>query len=356
MFPIAAGWLPPAPPTPPPPEGLHVLVIHFPIALLLVAPLFILLGALVAARWQGFAVVAALLMVLGTAGTWVAVSTGETARDVIEEASDEALDVMEHHEELGEWTRNVYTGLTAAYVIFVLLTLVWSPIAKAAIRIPLGLIFLALSAGAALYLAGTAHLGGRLVHEYGIRATLAETARPASGKAREKDAEHSGEKSVEENAEEARESAAEQTAEEGAEKTGEEAGEKAGGEVGEGHRDATEAPAGEVSSGKEPAGAAEEPRAEEQQSGETPSEPTAPAAEETPAEQSGEATMEPPDETPGTDSNAETPNTETPNTGSNAESNAGSNAGSDTEPPRAEPAEEQPAPAESAEPPAQSSP
>ncbi len=177
---FAPGWLPPAPPTTPPPEGYHVLVIHFPIALLLIAPLFIFLGAIVAARWQGFAVVAALLMILGTAGTWVAVSTGETARDVIEEASDEALEVLEDHEAVGEVTRNVYTGLTAAYVIFVFLTLVWSPISKAAIRIPLGLIFLVLSAGAALYLAGTAHLGGRLVHEYGIRATLAETAAPES--------------------------------------------------------------------------------------------------------------------------------------------------------------------------------
>lgn len=339
MFPVAAGWLLPAPPTPPPPEGYHVLLIHFPIALLLVAPLFILLGALVAARWQGFAVVAALLMVLGTAGTWVAVSTGETARDVIEEASDEALEVLEEHEELGELTRNIYTGLTAAYVIFVLLTLVWGPIAKAAIRIPLGLIFLALSAGAALYLAGTAHLGGRLVHEYGIRATLAETARPASGKAREKDAEHSGEEA----AEEARESAAEETTEEDAANTGEEAGEKASGEVGEGPRDATETPAGEASSGKEPAGAAEE-----QPSGETTPKPTAPANEETPTEQTAEATMELPAETPGTDSNGETPSA-----GSNTESNAESNAGSDTEQPSAEPAEEQPAPAESPEPPAE---
>ncbi|MGQ9914916.1 MAG: DUF2231 domain-containing protein [Thermogutta sp.] len=333
MFPVAAGWLPPAPPTPPPPEGYHVLLIHFPIALLLVAPLFILLGALVAARWQGFAVVAALLMVLGTAGTWVAVSTGETARDVIEEASDEALEVLEEHEELGELTRNIYTGLTAAYVIFVLLTLVWGPIAKAAIRIPLGLIFLALSAGAALYLAGTAHLGGRLVHEYGIRATLAEAARPASGEAREKDTERSGAEA----AEEAREGAAEQTAEEAAEKTGEEAGEKAGGEVGKGRRDAAETPAEETSSGKEPAGAAEE-----QPSGEATPEPTAPANEETPAEQTGEATMEPPAETPGTEPNGETPNT-------------GSNAGSNTEPPSTEPAEGKPAPTDSPEPPAAAS-
>ncbi len=183
---LIAGWLPPALPTPPPPEGFHVLLIHFPIALLLVAPLFVLLGALVAARWQGFAVTAALLMILGTAGTWVAVSTGEDARDAVEDASDQALEVMDQHEELGELTRNVYTGVTAAYVLFVFLTLVWSPISKAAIRIPLGLIFLVLSGGAALYLASTAHLGGRLVHEFGIRAKLAETAPPdKSGEATE---------------------------------------------------------------------------------------------------------------------------------------------------------------------------
>lgn len=270
MFAFAAGWLPPAPPTPPPPEGYHVLLIHFPIALLLVAPLFILLGAIVAARWQGFAVVAVLLMILGTAGTWVAVSTGEAARDVIEEASDEALEVLEHHEELGELTRNVYTGLTAAYVIFVLLTLVWSPISKAAIRIPLGLIFLVLSAGAALYLAGTAHLGGRLVHEYGIRATLAETAAPASGRA----------------ADEAKAEAAE---EHGAER---------------------EVPA-EESAGQEPAVPAEEKTEEAAAEEAAPATEDKPAesAEESPAppaaEQPSEGAMEPPAETPSSDEPAE---------------------------------------------------
>ncbi|GAB4136588.1 DUF2231 domain-containing protein [Thermopirellula anaerolimosa] len=260
MFAVA-GWLPPAPPTPPPPEGYHVLLIHFPIALLLVAPLFILLGALVAARWQGFAVVAALLMILGTAGTWVAVSTGETARDVIEEASDDALDVLEHHEELGELTRNVYTGLTAAYVIFVFLTLVWSPISKAAIRIPLGLIFVALSAAGALYLAGTAHLGGRLVHEFGIRAKLAETAEPASQGAAEHGDEEAGE------AQNEAPSSGEAPAAATEEKTEQAAPEAT-------------APAGEEEATEQPAESATES-------------PTPPAAK-----QSGEASMEPPAETP----------------------------------------------------------
>lgn len=271
---FASGWLPPAPPTPPPPEGYHVLLIHFPIALLLVAPLFIFLGAIVAARWQGFAVVAALLMILGTAGTWVAVSTGETARDVIEEASDEALEVLEDHEELGEVTRNVYTGLTAAYVIFVFLTLVWSPISKAAIRIPLGLIFLVLSAGAALYLSGTAHLGGRLVHEYGIRATLAETAAPKSGGA----------------ADETEAEAAEEQGEEQAASTGESADQEPAGSTEEKAEDAAADEAAEQAAPE-----TEDKPAESAEEG-----PTPPAAE-----QPSEASMEPPAETPSSDEPAE---------------------------------------------------
>ncbi|NMC20443.1 MAG: hypothetical protein GYA33_08495 [Thermogutta sp.] len=302
MFAVAAGWLPPAPPSPPPPEGWHVLLIHFPVALLLIAPLFILLGALVAARWQGFAVVAALLMILGTAGTWAAVSTGEDARDAIEEASDEALEVLEDHEGLGEVTRNVYTGLTAAYVIFVLLTLVWGPISKAAIRIPLGLIFLVLSAGAALYLAGTAHLGGRLVHEYGIRATLSKTAAPAPdgavGEAEAEAAERQGEKegtSAEESAAQESARAAEKPAEEHAEES----------DAGKANSD--EEPA-EGETAEQAAAAAEEKPAEsaEESPARPPAEqPSEGTTEPPPAEQPSEQAAEPPPATPSSDEPAQ---------------------------------------------------
>ncbi|ASV75151.1 hypothetical protein THTE_2549 [Thermogutta terrifontis] len=183
MFAVNLGLtLPPLPPVDIPWPGMHVLVVHFPIALLLVAPVFVLLGLIFAPRWQGFAISAVLLLALGTAGTFVAAATGLAARDIVEEGPDEMFEVMEEHEEYGLLTRNIYLGVTIAYAIFVLLTLTVSSIGKAVVRIPISLVFLVAMAVAGLYLAHTAHLGGILVHQYGVKAKLTETRERAEDK------------------------------------------------------------------------------------------------------------------------------------------------------------------------------
>jgi len=183
MFAVNLGLtLPPLPPVDIPWPGMHVLVVHFPIALLLVAPVFVLLGLIFAPRWQGFAISAVLLLALGTAGTFVAAATGLAARDIVEEGPDEMFEVMEEHEEYGLLTRNIYLGVTIAYAIFVLLTLTVPSIGKAVVRIPISLVFLVAMAVAGLYLAHTAHLGGILVHQYGVKAKLTETRERAEDK------------------------------------------------------------------------------------------------------------------------------------------------------------------------------
>ncbi len=180
MFAVNLGLsLPPLPPTDIPWPGMHVLAVHFPIALLLVAPVFVLLGLIFAPRWQGFAISAVLLLAMGTAGAFLATTTGLAARDIVEEGPDEMFDVMEEHEEYALLTRNIYLGVTIAYAVFVLLTLTFPSIGKAVVRIPISLVFLVAMVAAGLYLAHTAHLGGTLVHQYGVKAKLSEKPQPA---------------------------------------------------------------------------------------------------------------------------------------------------------------------------------
>ena len=64
MLPPWPGW-----------DGLHPLVIHFPIALLLTAPVFVLLAMIPPKRGASFGLSALAMLVLGTAAAFVAVGT-----------------------------------------------------------------------------------------------------------------------------------------------------------------------------------------------------------------------------------------------------------------------------------------
>lgn len=161
-------------------SGMHPLVVHFPIALLLVAPLLVLAALVWKSLSRGLLVAALALMVAGTAFTWVAVSTGEAAGEMAERAGARVEAVVEQHEELAETTRNVFTLLTLVFA-----TLVFAPTAmrRTLERVPFTAAhaaFLVLYAGGALFLVNTAHQGGRIVHEFGVRAEMT-TAQSAGG-------------------------------------------------------------------------------------------------------------------------------------------------------------------------------
>jgi uncharacterized membrane protein len=165
--------LPPIPPW----DSLHPLVIHFPIALLLIAPLFILVGAILKPQsGRPYLLAALVLMTLGTAGTWVAVSTGEAAGELAER-NPEVSAAIERHEHLAELTRTVFTALTATFAVILLIPKFTKTTATRVFTTALPIVLLvAYGAGSAL-LANTAHQGGRLVHQLGVTALMA----PASG-------------------------------------------------------------------------------------------------------------------------------------------------------------------------------
>jgi uncharacterized membrane protein len=154
-------------------DALHPLVIHFPIALLLITPIFILGGALLEpVKGRPYLIAAMALLLLGTAGTFVAVETGEAAGELAER-TPAVQQVLETHEALAERTRAVFSVLSVIFVVLVAVPR-WTKRADnrmATTVLPLA--FLVLYSAGILLLLNTAHNGGRLVHEFGVRAMVA---------------------------------------------------------------------------------------------------------------------------------------------------------------------------------------
>ncbi len=161
-------------------DGLHPLIIHFPIGLLLIAPVFILIGALLKPeKGRAYLATALILMVLGTASVFVAIETGEAAGKLAER-SPEINAVLEHHEHLAEATRVVFSVLTVIFAAMVLVPRLLRRTSSRLVGTVLPLVFLVFYGAGMLLLTNTAHNGGRLVHEFGVRAMVAPSALPAA--------------------------------------------------------------------------------------------------------------------------------------------------------------------------------
>jgi len=156
-------------------DALHPLVIHFPIALLLVAPVFIVVGAvLTPAKGRSYLMAAMVLLLVGTAAIFVAVQSGEAAGKLAERGPG-IEQVLDTHESLAERTQAVFSVLS---VIFLALLAVPWLLKREDTRLTttiLPLAFLVLYSAGAVLLVNTAHNGGRLVHEFGVRAMVTST-------------------------------------------------------------------------------------------------------------------------------------------------------------------------------------
>lgn len=160
--------LPPIPNWP----AIHPLLVHFPIALLLIAPLFVVIGALCKPeRGFPFLTVALILMALGTAGTFAAASSGEAAGELAGNVPQTKA-VLEQHEELAEITQIAFSALTLIFAAIIFIPRLLKREPSRAIATALPLAFLMLYATGAVSLANTAHQGGRLVHELGVKAPI----------------------------------------------------------------------------------------------------------------------------------------------------------------------------------------
>ncbi len=161
-------------------NGLHPLIIHFPIVLLLIAPLFVLISLVLppvkSRPWLGAAL---LLLALGTASVFVAIETGEAAGKLAER-TPEINAVLENHQRLAERTEIVFSVATVLLAALLLVPVFMRRAPSRLTATILPIVFLLLYVPAAGLLINTAHNGGRLVHEFGVRAIVAPSPIPAT--------------------------------------------------------------------------------------------------------------------------------------------------------------------------------
>ena len=169
--------LPPVPPW----EGLHPIVVHLPIGILLAVPLLIILGLFCKAHSRGFFYSAMVLMIVGTMGAYLAYFSGEATAQVAERPEDAMTDTVkmdtinkaiENHAESAEKVLIAFTLLSIIYVVMLYLPMIMGKMLTPQWIWGMQIFFLLLYGIGCLILAKTGHLGGVLVHYYGLKAPL----------------------------------------------------------------------------------------------------------------------------------------------------------------------------------------
>jgi uncharacterized membrane protein len=147
----------------------HPLIVHFPIALLMVVPLVVLLGLAWREHRAGIHIAALVLLVIGTSMAVLAVISGLAAAGSVQ-PTPELRATLEAHEQLAKRTTFFYAELTLAFILIQVAPVLWKAFQRRGRILALNLAWLLVSLGANVLLIRTGHLGGRMVHELGIHA------------------------------------------------------------------------------------------------------------------------------------------------------------------------------------------
>ena len=161
MFPTLPSW-----------DSIHPLIVHFPIALIIVAPIFVIMSMVFRKSALPLGACALSLMAMGTVGAILAVETGEAGAELAERTPGVEA-ALEKHEELAETTRTMLIVVTVVYALIVAAPLAMKKLMDPVPSTLLNVSFLALYLVGASFLINTAHQGGLLVHAYGVHAMLA---------------------------------------------------------------------------------------------------------------------------------------------------------------------------------------
>lgn len=146
------------------PSPLHPAVVHFPIVLLLLG-LVLAVGAVFMRRW-GLPWLAAVVLVVGAAGSIVATVTGGEDEEMVNESSPATEQVLEAHEEWGETTRNAAV-FAAVLAVVAALTANMRVVGRS-----LAILTAVVSLFAAYSVAQAGHYGGELVYRHGAGVSM----------------------------------------------------------------------------------------------------------------------------------------------------------------------------------------
>jgi uncharacterized membrane protein len=153
-------------------DSLHPIIIHYPIVLLLLSPLFILISAVLSpSKGRPYMITAIIILLLGTASLYLAAETGESAAELAERGGPVNA-VLALHQDLASETEILFSGLSVILLGMVVLPKVLCRQETRLFSTFLPVAFLVLYSVGALFLVNTAHEGGRLVHEFGVHAVI----------------------------------------------------------------------------------------------------------------------------------------------------------------------------------------
>ena len=156
QLPMIPGW-----------DGIHPLLIHFPLTLFFLAPVFVLLAGLTKATSRRTFLISALtVMLLGITLTYVAFAAGQTAAASVTR-TEEVRTVVDRHQELAGLARSSHTAAIVLFSLtFLLSACLHLQLQELTGVLPVGsLVFYALGL---FWLINTAYHGERLVHEFGV--------------------------------------------------------------------------------------------------------------------------------------------------------------------------------------------